>query len=48
MPYHALAQGKTTRFGAQSQDFRVPETEEISRWNQMLNDAVARLRAERR
>ena len=48
MPYHRLGQGKTTRFGAQSQDFPVPDSETISRWNQMLNNFIARIRAERR
>ena len=48
MPYHRLGQGKTTRFGAQSQDFRVPETEEVANWNKLLNHTIAQLRAERR
>ena len=47
MPYHRLGQGKTTRFGAQSQDFRVPEPAEIDAWNQTLQDAIHRYRAER-
>lgn len=48
MPYHALGQGKTTRFGAQSQDFRVPDSGEVAGWNQIISDTIARLRAERR
>lgn len=48
MPYHRLGQGKTTRFGAQSQDFQVPDADEVTRWNQLLNDAIARHRAEGR
>ena len=48
MPYHRLGQGKTTRYGAHSQDFRVPEPTEIARWNEKLTDSIARLRAERR
>jgi hypothetical protein len=48
MPYHRLGQGKTTRFGAHSQDFRVPDADEVTRWNQLLNDAIARQRAEGR
>ena len=48
MPYHRLGQGKTTRFGAQSQDFRVPDADEIARWNQTLQDAICRYAPERR
>lgn len=48
MPYHRLGQGKTTRFGVHSQDFRLPEAGEIAGWNNTLNDAIARYRAERR
>lgn len=48
MPYHRLGQGKTTRFGSHSQDFRVPTPEEVSGWNQLLHDAIAKLQAERR
>ena len=48
MPYHRLGQGKTTRFGAQSQDFRVPESEEVTNWNKLLHDTIAQQRAERR
>ena len=47
MPYHRLGQGKTTRFGAQSQDFRMPEPAEIASWNQMLQNAIHRYKAER-
>ena len=48
MPYHRLGQGKTTRVGAQSQDFQVPNSETISGWNKTLNDFIARIRVERR
>ena len=48
MPYHRLGQGKTTRFGAQSQDFPVPESGTVSGWNKTLNDFIARIRVERR
>ena len=48
MPYHRLGQGKTTRFGAQSQDFRIPEVEEVTNWNKLLHDTIAQQRAERR
>lgn len=48
MPYHRLGQGKTTRFGAQSQDFQVPDSGTISGWNKTLNDFIARIRVERR
>lgn len=48
MPYHRLGQGKATRFGAQSQNFRVPEQSEIENWNTVLNSCIARCRAERR
>jgi len=48
MPYHQLGQGKTTRYGATSHDFRVPEPAEIAVWNAKLNETIARLRAERR
>lgn len=47
MPYHRLGQGKTTHFGAQSQDFRMPEPAEIASWNQMLQNAIHRYKAER-
>ncbi len=47
MPYHRLGQGKTTRYGAHSQDFRVPEPTEVANWNAKLNNTIARLRAER-
>ena len=48
MPYHALGQGKATRFGAHSQEFRVPDAGQVVGWNETLNDAIARFRAERR
>ena len=47
MPYHRLGQGKTTRYGAHAQDFRVPDAEEIIQWNAKLSNAIAKLQAER-
>lgn len=47
MPYHRLGQGKTTRFGARSTDFRVPDAAEVALWNQTLTDTIAQVRAER-
>ena len=46
MPYHRLGQGKTTRFGASSESFSVPTALQSAGWNQMLNEAIARLRGE--
>ena len=40
MPYHKLGQGKTTRYGAKSEEFRVPTGEEIAGWNRMLKEAI--------
>lgn len=48
MPYHRLGQGKATRFGTQSQDFRVPEAAEVAHWNRLLQEAIHRKTAERR
>ena len=48
MPYHALGQGKATRFGAHSQEFRVPDAGQVAGWDETLNDAIAHFRAERR
>ena len=47
MPYHRLGQGKTTRYGAHSTDFQVPEKAEVVKWNEKLSNTVAQLRAER-
>ena len=47
MPYHRLGQGKTTRYGAHSHDFRVPEKAEVAKWNEKLSNTIAQLRAER-
>lgn len=41
MPYHRMGQGKTTRYGVESRQFRVPEEAEIAGWNRMLENAVA-------
>ena len=40
MPYHRLGQGKTTRFGATSEEFPVPTQEEVKHWNQLLTDSI--------
>lgn len=40
MPYHRLGQGKTTRFGATSEEFRIPMPEEVTHWNQLLKDSI--------
>ena len=40
MPYHRLGQGKTTRFGATSEEFRVPAPEEVTHWNLLLKDSI--------
>ena len=48
MPYHRLGQGKTTRFGAQSESFTVPTAPQTAGWNQMLSEAIARLKGEQK
>ena len=47
MPYHPLGQGKLTRYGASATSFRVPQPGEILQWNQILQDAIARCRAQK-
>ena len=47
MPYHPLGQGKLTRYGASATSFRVPQPGEILQWNQVLQDAIARYRAQK-
>ena len=44
MPYHRLGQGKTTRYGASAEEFRVPDAKEIENWNRMLNQAIEKER----
>ena len=46
MPYHRLGQGKTTRYGASSQDFTVPAAELVAQWNQQLQNAIAHCRVD--
>ncbi len=41
MPYHRMGQGKVTRYGVTSRDFPLPDPQDIARWNQMLNCAIA-------
>ncbi len=36
MPYHMLGQGKTTRFGAKTQAFKVPSAEQKAEWNRNI------------
>lgn len=40
MPYHAMGQGKTTRFGVDSRRFRVPSAGEVEGWNRILRTAI--------
>lgn len=40
MPYHRMGQGKNTRFGVSSREFRVPEQAEIAAWNKALQEAL--------
>ena len=47
MPYHRLGQGKTARFGAQSEDFTVPTADQVAGWNQYLQEAIAGERSRR-
>lgn len=46
MPYHRLGQGKTTRYGTQSESFTVPTADQVAGWNKTLQECIARFRGE--